>query len=369
MNIPIQLRLNSQIPSLVAELQSLRSSFALAMSQIDAGIYPADVALNDLPLRLITNLKNIIALIEAATIPNTQFSNFLAGTITLPDYADLDTLFFYNGLVKLKFTYTQLIAILLVNQSIKKQPITAGMSSTDFYTDILNESEFTSDNAGYENPVTEIEESYSYYIIVQGDTLPIISSKVYDGDFTKWGIIAEVNQITQNDLIDDNLIGKIIRYPDQSNGNTQIEENLVYEQPPINYDKKAVEKFLYGSDLFLIDKKIVIDGNQDIGKISGIDCLIANLQDRFNITQGGLNPLQSSVGVNSIEDTKPVPFVVQLDRLLTEYESQAKLDPRVISATINRRTLSVIGDAIKAEMQIVPIGGESTAFTVTIPSQ
>jgi LysM repeat protein len=358
MNLPISFRQNQSILTLSKRLQNLRSAFALAISEIQANIKTVQIALGTLPSDLINTIKILTKEIETSFIPVEEFPDFELGLVSLSDFVPDDVLRFYNGIRQLELAYSQLVALQIVNQKLPVKNANPGNVESDVYFKTLSDREFGG-VGGYANPTIEIEQNYSYYKILQNDTLPDIARKVYNGDYTKWVLIAEANNITENDLISKNFIGQTLRIPNDEGAFLQTPENQVDEKPPIEFNDKNLEKYLYGSDLKIKNKKLQISGNGDLDKVIGVDCLIQNLQSNIQIPLGGLNPMQPGLGVEKLDDTKQSLFIVQLDRYLSQIEGQLERDPRVLSATIDRRELENRQDTLIAPVIVTPIGGQS----------
>lgn len=365
MALPLSFRQNTKVITLSNRIISLRSAFSLAVSQIQANIKTVQIALGTIPNDLLEVILILSKEIETSFIPVEEFPNFNLGLVSLSDYAPSDVFEFYNELRKLETGVRQMVALLSINQKLPVKNVNPGNVQTSVYYDLLSDQEFGG-VGGYENPTIEVEQNYSYYKVIQGDTLPDIARKVYDGDYTKWNLIAEANNLTENDLIAGTQIGKTLRIPNDEGAFLQVPENQVDEKPPVNYTDKALEKYLYGTDIRIKNKKIQLDGNGDIGKVTGIDCLIQNLQSNILIKLGGLNPLQPEIGVEKIDDTKQTLFIVQLDRYISQIEAQLERDPRVLSATIDRRKLKTAQDTLSASATIVPIGGQSRPISTSL---
>lgn len=365
MALPLSFRQNPSIVTLSNRLTNLRSSFALAVSQVQANIKTVQLALGTIPNDMLQTIDILRKEVETAYIPAEEFTNFNNGLISLIDFAPDDVFDFYNGIRKLELAVRQTIAMLLINQKLPVKNANPGTVESDVYFGILADTEFGG-TGGYENPTIEVEQNYSYYKVLQGDTLPDISRKVYDGDYTKWTLIAEANNVTENDLIMGTYIGKTLRVPNDEGAFLQIPENQVDEKPPIEFSDKALEKYLYGVDLKIKDRKLQIDGNGDLAKVVGIDSLTQNLKTSIRIKLGGLNPLQPEIGVEKLDDTKQTLFIVQLDRYISQVEAQLERDPRVISAVINRRTLQTDKDSLVASATILPIGGQTRPISTPL---
>lgn len=365
MALPISFRQNPKINTLSNRVISLRSALSLAISQIQANIKTVQLALGTIPNDLLEVILILSKEVETAYIPAEEFPNFNQGLVSLSDFAPNDVFNFYNELRKLETGVRQFIALLNINQKLPVKNANPGNVQSSVYYDLLSDKEFGG-VGGYENPTIEVEQSYSYYKVLQGDTLPDIARKVYDGDYTKWNLIAEANNLSENDLLSGSQIGKTIRIPNDEGAFLQVPENQVDEKPPLNYTDKALEKYLYGVDIRIKNKKIQLDGNGDLGKVTGIDCLTQNLQSNILIKLGGLSPLQPEIGVEKIDDTRQTLFIVQLDRYISQIEAQLERDPRVLSASINRRTLETAQDTLIASATIVPIGGQTRPISTSL---
>ncbi len=135
-----------------------------------------------------------------------------------------------------------------------------------------------------------------------------------------------------------------------------------------------IDRFTYGRDIALFSNNpsrsgnFIADSSGDILLMVGIKGVIRNIEDRFANVKGNLNAAHPSWGLLPLnQDSGQVPFLIMLDRLLDDMEGQASSDPRVVSATINRRSIDIRGDRLDAEMDIKLIGGQRSKNTFPLP--
>ena len=85
------------------------------------------------------------------------------------------------------------------------------------------------------------------------------------------------------------MIGQIIKIPvNENQGLVKGDENLVY-QPTYDLSSiKSIQTFLYGTDIFLEQKGLIVDNSGDLKIMSGLDCVVANILDRVNVKNGDL---------------------------------------------------------------------------------
>lgn len=361
--LPQEIQNDFSLFALNEELKRLRAEFGQAVSKMESGSYSIKKSFSG----LIDNINNLIdsltSAVEVAIIPSEVFADFEAGLVTLDEYGGFDIIKYYNGLKKLKFAYYGVVVALNQLQDVPVKPITPAMTQESGVLDSLDTKEFI--EQGAENPVFEAQQSYKYYTIVQGDTLSVIASKVYSGDMNRWPEIAQANQITDSDLLDNNMVGLTIKIPVDAVANSNIlNNNLVYEKFFDGLLQSAIDRYNYGRDIYLFRGdgyrgKFEISSIGDLKKIEGNNCLVYNLQSRFFNFKGALNPLNPTWGLERPMGLGNVPYAIALDRMLTDMESQCTDDPRVVSASINRKEIKIEGDVIRVSIDINTIGGKN----------
>lgn len=357
MSLPFEIQNDLDLFSRNEELRSLRSSLITSVSKMDSGTFSIKKEFSSVVNDMVTVIDVILKRVVVTVIPKDDYSDFESGLLTLDTFASFDLMKYYNDLQKLKFYLNGITVALQSLQDITPVPLTPSSISDTGVLASLNSKEFI--EQGSDSPVFETIQDYKYYTIIQGDTLQKIAIKVYAGEINKWVDIAHANNLSDNDLLDNDLVGQIIKIPIINSAKSISTFNLVYETFFDGITASAIEQFTYGRDIKVVNGKFQISGSGDLQRISGIKSVVQNIQDRFNNTKGSLNSLNTNWGILPLNDTKKVPFAIHLDRLLTDMERQAMLDPRVVSATVKRNKLVLSGDRLDIEMDIILIGGKS----------
>lgn len=355
--IPIALQQFPAITQRNAALAGMRSEFAEAVSKIQSGAFEVKRAMADLYAEMTGEIEVLRKLIEAAVVPADAAADFEAGVYALSDFADFDTMAYYNGLKKLEFTIHGVRVALLSLQDKKTAPVSR-KNMSDGVLVSLDSDEF--ENQGFENPVTENVVEYQYYVVLQGDTLQSIAQKTM-GDANLWTEISSINDLRFDDFLDGSAVGQIIKIPVVESIILQRgNRNLVYEAVFDGLDKKKLEIFYHGRDCLVEDGRFAISPNGDIRLIRGVDNTVAAVSRRLDMVKGGLNPLHPEYGVAKMAETNDRPYIVALDRFISDLEGQAGADPRVTSAEIQRKKIKVDGDAVFCKIDIsLPAGASA----------
>lgn len=356
--LPTEIQSNIDLYNLNESIKQKRARLDTAVSQLASGAYSAKKIFSKILEELETVINETIVQVEKVIVPEEDFQDFKDSNKTLDEFASFDMLKYYNGLHKLLFFLPGFHVALLELQDTPTKPGTPAFQSAGDTLDLLDTDEF--DAQGSINPVFDDNPDFFYYTIVDSDTLQIIANKVFDGDTNRWPEIAQLNGLSDNDLIDGSLTGEIIKIPtNQDDNRSQSENNLVFEPFFDGTDQAAIDRFTYGRDLKINEKHFEISGTGDLRRVEGTDCYIQNIQSRFNGKKGTLSPSQEYWGIDNIEDYANVPPVIAIDRLLTDMEAQALDDGRTVSASALRRSLVKTGDRFDVSMEIVLIGGKS----------
>lgn len=346
-------------------LKQLRADFNEAVSKMETGSYSVKQAFAGLVDQINSLLDTLTSAVETTVIPKDSFQDFLDGVVTLDEFGSFDIIEYYNGLKKLRFMYYGATVALQQLQDVPVKPVSPAITAQTGVLDSLDSNEFI--EQGSDNPVFEAQQSFKYYVIVAGDTLQTIASKVFDGDINRWPEIAQANSISDSDLLDNNLVGQTLKIPTEAAASNNLQSNnLVFELYFLGTTQKEIDRFNYGRDLDLFEKKLQISGTGDLKRNEGLTCLVDNLQARFDNSKGALNPLNPTWGLDSPGDASDIPFVIILDRLLSNMESQATDDPRVVSAAVLRKQIEVDGDVIRVPMDITLIGNRDLDTTFDI---
>jgi hypothetical protein len=366
-NIPDLIYSSTELFSWNSKLKNLRGELNTAISEVQSGAQAMKKVMGDLMERIFATIEELRILVEAAVIPKDSSDDFTNGLVTFDQFADFDMIEYYNGLNQLKLAFTGITAALRQISEVPQKALSPvpDSGSGDGILDTLSDTEYL--EQGWENPVTEVETKFSYYEIIAGDTLQGIAAKVYNGDVTKWPEIADVNEISDSDLLDNALDGVVIKIPESGTGVARSDSNLVYE-PFFKGDAQTdLNLFLHGSDLALdVNRNIAVDSQGDFKTIDGIKCVSENVQDRFLLGEGELNPLHPYYGVGITVDDS-VPYMVRLEKILRDMEYQAMADPRVVSANVNRKSIEIKGDRFDVEITMSLIGGGIEKALVPIP--
>jgi hypothetical protein len=278
-------------------------------------------------------------------VPSDQLNDFNNGDITLDDLVSTDLLNFYNSQQKIEIFSNGMEGIL---NSIPRENEIRYYATADDYT-------LTTEQFDEEETQTIINDStFIYYVIKQGDTLRGIAQQIYR-DSEQYIKIVQANNISENDIIDNNLIGSILKIPVEISSISRGQDNLVYEG---TIDPSDINIFLHGRDLFLQNGKMIISTTGDLDTISGSENTLQNINARLKGQKGALNTFNPDWGLISPDDSN-TPFLVKIDRYLTDVQNQMLSDPRVESVKIKLDTLRFEGEAIYFNTETDLIGTET----------
>lgn len=303
---------------------------------------------DNLPTILSRLLGNVILALIAflnAYIPALDRTDFDNGDLTLDDFVSIDLLNFYNAQQQIATFGEGMNGIL---NSIPRENEIRYYANADDYT--LTQEQFDELN----KQAIVNDSTFIYYVVKQGDTLRRIAQKIY-GNSEKYTRIAQTNNISNNDIIDNNLIGAILKIPIQVSSIARGDDNLVFEGV---IDPNDVNIFLHGKDILLEDGKMLISKTGDIRIVQGKTNVLQNLENRLSGRKGGLNTFQPNWGLISPDDSNS-PFLVKIDRYLTDVQTQLLSDPRVESVKVDLDTLEIDGEAISFSNDIEIIGSDT----------
>jgi len=304
--LPIEIQSNLDLFSINEEIKNLRGDFAFAVSQMATGAFSIKELFGNIVDTLNERIDRATELLEAVIVPKDSFTDFTNGDKTLDDFGSFEIINYYNELKKLRFILHGIPVALLAVEESRQKPVSPSNTTEQGVLDALDDLEFL--EQGFDNPVTDTQEQFTYYTVIEGDTLPVIASKVYQGDIEKWPEIARVNDLSDSDLIDGSLLGTVIKIPKLGTTNNSLSElNMVFEKLFNGTSQAEIERFTYGRDIDLFEKKILISGTNDIKLMTGVDGVVKNIQDRFNNTKRSLNPLDPAWGLLPLSDNKTVP--------------------------------------------------------------
>jgi len=364
-DIPIQLQSALNMASMHLKITYLREDLLSLDAKLQSGQYGMKRVLSEWLQEWYAILDEAITIIEGTIIPKDKWTDFEAGTVTLDEYGDTDSIEYYNGLRKLRMIGTQLEVALISLQDTKPRALSPYSNQQSGIIGVLTEEEFI--DQGAITPTTEVEDQYIHYTIDYGDSLMRIAKKVYN-DYSLWTEISRANDLYDSDLIDNNMAGQTIKIPIEQKGVTKRQaENLVYEPVFKGTDQKDIDRYFFGRDIKLEDKKIVVDGQNDLAVMEGVECAVENIRDRFASTRGSLNPQNPTWGLTPIDFKGGMPFAIFLEKLFLDMEGQAMFDPRTSFASVLRSKLFLEGDTFKVDMTINLIGGRTGKLTLTDP--
>lgn len=274
-----------------------------------------------------------------------QKTSYESGDTTIDELVSRDLLIFYNSLQKVKLQAESLNGVLISIVQIDELRYSTG---ADDYT--LTEEQFDSINTSK----VENDTSFYYYTIMEGDTARIIAQREL-GDQEKFIKILQLNNITENDFIENNLIGDRIKIPFLITVTARGEDNLVWES-----DYNDAEKFIFGSDLSTgINQELLISETGDLAGLVGIENSFNNIENRINNGKGTLNIFNPNWGTISIDDSN-APLMVRIGRYLDDIVAQIQADPRVESVEMDLNKLEFKGESISVPTKIFFIGTEKT---------
>lgn len=300
-------------------------------------------------------ILDIIDLIRDKYIPSSQISAYYQCDVALQDYVGEDLFDYYGELQKLmlaNYGVTAAIRMLPSNKNV------VPLESDTTYLGVLDDDEFA--DSGFEKPVRTVEGQYLYYPIQTGDTLQRIALKIY-GSYELYTYIEQENNIRNNDLIDNDMTGVILRIPILEETDLRNEYNIVYET--FNYgDTDSMKKYYLGQDISLIDGKMIIDARGDIKIAEPVDGVVQNINDRLNHETGSLNPLHPDWGVSSVQSYSGLPYDVAIKKYYADVVAQIKSDPRVGDVTLNEKKTYVMGDALYLDVNVSLITGDNVVI-------
>jgi hypothetical protein len=280
-----------------------------------------------------------------------QLDAYNSGDLTLDEILNVNNLSFYNALQKIEIYSKSLKGVL---NSTPKQEEIRYYSNADDYT--LTTDQFDNDNSG--SRIVN-DSTFKYYTVQEGDTARIIASRELK-DSEKFISILKANSISESDLIEGTLVGKIIKIPVDTSGLSRTVNNLVYEGVDLN-----INNFLHGKDIVLdSNKNFKISPKGDIAGQSGVNVAFDSLTNRLNISKGTLNVFSPNFGVTNVGDGN-APLFVRIDRYLTDLVTQIQSDPRVESVQIFLKDLKLEGEVLNVR-GIVNFIGNSESREVEI---
>jgi hypothetical protein len=275
-------------------------------------------------------------------------NDYLNGDITLEDFLNESQIRYFNELQKL-LILSNYISVSIIFSNSKKININSYFNS--LFLDTINENEFkkqTSSNSF--NTIENVEVDYIFYIIKENDTLESIAQAFY-GDYRQFTLLERENNITNNDLIDKNMTGYVIKIPIIDNMLVKNQYNLVYYKIK-DKSQDEINKFYLGNDLSLRNKKIEVDSSHDLKIADPIDTAIQNITDRINTRKNQLNPLHPSYGLNPIHEYNNVPPNIIVKKYIKEITDQIQSEPRVLNVYIDEKEIIIEKNSIYININV-----------------
>jgi LysM repeat protein len=345
-NIQDEISANSELYEAATSVNQDIENINSQNIEIQSGKTTPFIELPAILSRIIDNAKIVLSSFLNNFIPFDDRADFDNGDITLDDFVSNDLLNFYNAQQKVIIFSEGMEGIL---NSIPRENEIRYYANADDYT--LTTEQFDEEAS----QIIMNESTYTYYVIKQGDTLRNIAQQIY-GDSEQYIKIIQSNNISENDIIDNNLVGTILKIPIEISSIARSQNNLVYEGV---IDPNNINIFLHGRDLFLENKKMKISSTGGLETISGSENTIQNINARLNGDKGSLNAFNPDWGLISPDDGN-APFLVKLSRYLSDIQNQILSDPRIESTKLKLDTLKIDGEAvfIKAETNLIGIDTE-----------
>lgn len=331
---------------LASALLSIGNSINLILDENDNIQSGKSTALTNLPI-YVSNLDSTVSFAQNSLIiffiPEAEIINYIAGTVTIDDYFDLEVLSFYNILQKIKIYCQNFYGIF--NTIIKQEDLRFSENANNY---LLLEEQFNNENS-YK---VENDTSFYFYTVQDGDTARSIAMKELQ-DNEKFIKILQINNISDNDFITGNLIGKQIKIPILSKTISNSNINLIFENDPNN-----ISNFYHGKDFYLdINNNIVLSPTGDISLLCGIENTIAAIEKRLTSKKGSLNVFNPNWGVIQIGEGN-APLLVRIERYLNNVMEQVQGEPRVESATFDFNELIFSGESISIPIKITFLGSD-----------
>jgi len=340
-NIQAEIGYNFNFLSTVTSIDTIINDIDDANTSIQAG---QSTILDVMPIlikSLIDNTNASLNFFIDTFLSIEQKTLYENGDATIDDYVSNDLLEFYNSLQKIKIEAETMNGVII---SLVKQDEIRYYEDADDYT--LTTGQFDlEDSSKVENDTT-----FYYYTVQDGDNARIIAQKELN-DHEKFISILKINNISENDFIDGNLIGQKIKIPFDVSVVSRGSDNLIFES---NFDD--VDLFLYGTDLKTdINNNIEISSHEDILDQSGIDNAFDNVTNRILNLKGSLNVFNPNWGTIAIDDSN-APLLVKIDRYLSDVIEQIQEEPRVEAVQLDIDSLKFKDESISASFKVFFIG-------------
>lgn len=362
-SFPVQLQ-GTGIESLHYRFLDLKAELTTAESKLQTGTYSLRNLLNDILNEMDDLIPEMRLQIERAIVPKGSFSDFEAGTRALNEWADYDVVAYYSGLIKSEILLAGFRVALLQITDAPAISRSGGTGLVDDGTlDTVTEEEFTTQ--GYLNPTVEATPDFLIHIVRKGDDLMKLAAR-YFGDHLRWIEIQKFNQIDQSGL--DDLMGTAIKIPlDTATLTLRREGNLVFAPYFSGTDQAALDAYLYGRDIKLVNKKLVIDGSGNLATIEGVANVVEAVRRRTMTKKGLMTAQLADYGIMPIDNREGLPFAIFYDKLFADIQAQSASDPRVLGAEIDASTLQITGPTLRVKLRIRLSGGTMRTVPLTNP--
>jgi hypothetical protein len=232
------------------------------------------------------------------------------------------------------------------------------ITTEQFEKNIINNNVTVNDeNSGF------VYRDYIYYEVQQEDTLPKIAKKFYS-DYEQYNIIAEVNNVTTKDFLDDGMLGYNLMIPLTTTFSFDIlSKNLVYYKKSTLSTTQERQIQILGSDFELSNTRdFVTDGSGDIAMLYGQDCYEENILDRIKYKTNTLDLLHPEWGVNIYAGD--VPSSIILSRLIDNITKQVSDDPRTQYCFIDKKNINIEEDAVKVNLKYKTYTGNENYINI-----
>ena len=352
--IPFGIKIDAELLEYHERIKSLRTDMHNKLDDINSGTYTVK---NDI-LQIIYDLKKILSIMKEAIIsyyiPADKKQDYIDGLISVMEYFDEDGLIeYYTDLIKIEL-FTNVVEVNVKTLAAYATVSVNGLTLTDpSSAGMLREEDFI--NQGSDSPTREIRYTYIYHTLVSGDTLRSLAQRYLRNP--SYAIdIARANDIRPTDILS-GLVGEKIKIPVPA-GSVITNSNRVFEYLPESRDNDTIERYLYGRDIKLINKKIILSGNNP-STISGKQVVKQNLLNKFRAKKIGLTPSEPNWGIGNIESDDNIPYLVKLERYLSRAEGQCIMDSRITDAFVKRDSININGEVIKYETKIRLYAGDT----------
>lgn len=342
-DIQAEIGYNSEFLASSTTIETTIDNISTENQNIQAGSSTATTLLPTYVSTLLTNVNLSLNFFIDTFLSAEQQTLYESGDVTIDDLISQDLLDFYNILQKIKLQAESLNGVLVAIPVL--DDIRYSQNSDDY---TLTEEQFDDDDSSK----VENNTNFYYYTVLEGDTARIIALRELK-DESKFVSILNINDITENDFIDNAIVGTRIKIPIISSIVARGEDNLVFEA-----DLTNIDLYLYGSDIATgINDELLISSTGDILSQDGIENAFDNVENRIDNLKGSLNVYNPNWGSIAIDDSN-APLMVKIDRYLTDLIEQMQADPRVESVQMDLDKLEWDGERISVPSKVFFIGNE-----------